>query len=382
MLPARVSSVTFGVSMCAASRLTAAAATGPTGIFEVRPATRADRVVRRACRRHHQARRPEVLEVAGASRAVAGPGQVRVDVARRRGELRRHAGPRRALRRRAQAAVRRRLRGRGHDRRGRRRRRRRARRRARHGRHAASAATPRRSSCPPPTSVALPERLSFEEGAAVPVDYATAWAALLRLRLAARGRARARPRGRRRCRHRRAAAGQARRAPRSTARPRPASTPAARARPRPRVSTTAATAGGATCRSYDLIIDGIGGASFKRSYALLRPGGRLVALGASSVQEGETRNLRRALPQALRMMRGFDLIKQMSESKAVIGINMKRAVGRPRHAGALDRAADRAASTTAPSRRSSTRRSRSTAPARPIGSSPRGRTWGRSCCVP
>jgi NADPH:quinone reductase-like Zn-dependent oxidoreductase len=75
---------------------------------------------------------------------------------------------------------------------------------------------------------------------------------------------------------------------------------------------------------YDLIIDGIGGASFKRSNALLRPGGRLVALGASSVLEGEKRNLRRALPQALRMMRGFDLIKQMSESKAFVGINMKR----------------------------------------------------------
>ena len=68
----------------------------------------------------------------------------------------------------------------------------------------------------------------------------------------------------------------------------------------------------------------LGGASFKRSNALLRPGGRLVALGASSVQEGETRSLRRALPQALRMMRGFDLIKQMSDSKSFIGINMKR----------------------------------------------------------
>jgi len=74
----------------------------------------------------------------------------------------------------------------------------------------------------------------------------------------------------------------------------------------------------------DLIMDAIGGRSFGISYGLLRPGGRLVAFGASSVMQGEKRNLRKALPQALRMMRGFDLIKQMGESKAVIGLNMLR----------------------------------------------------------
>jgi NADPH:quinone reductase-like Zn-dependent oxidoreductase len=56
----------------------------------------------------------------------------------------------------------------------------------------------------------------------------------------------------------------------------------------------------------------------------LRAGGRLVAYGASSVQEGETRSVRRALPQAARMFRGFNLIRQMGESKAVIGLNMLR----------------------------------------------------------
>jgi NADPH:quinone reductase-like Zn-dependent oxidoreductase len=74
--------------------------------------------------------------------------------------------------------------------------------------------------------------------------------------------------------------------------------------------------------SYDLVMDAIGGASFRRSYNLLRPGGRLVAYGASSVHQDETRNLRRALPQAVRMFRGFDLIKQMSASKTVVGLNM------------------------------------------------------------
>jgi NADPH:quinone reductase-like Zn-dependent oxidoreductase len=74
--------------------------------------------------------------------------------------------------------------------------------------------------------------------------------------------------------------------------------------------------------SFDIVLDALGGASFRRSYRLLRPGGRLVAFGASSVQQGEKRNLLKAAPQALRMVRGFDLIKQMSESKTVIGLNM------------------------------------------------------------
>jgi NADPH:quinone reductase-like Zn-dependent oxidoreductase len=58
--------------------------------------------------------------------------------------------------------------------------------------------------------------------------------------------------------------------------------------------------------SFDLVLDALGGASFARSYRLLRPGGRLVAYGASSVQQGETRNLLKAAPQALRMLRGFN----------------------------------------------------------------------------
>jgi NADPH:quinone reductase-like Zn-dependent oxidoreductase len=75
---------------------------------------------------------------------------------------------------------------------------------------------------------------------------------------------------------------------------------------------------------FDVVLDAIGGSSFKRSYRMLRVGGRLVAFGASSVQRGDRRSLLRAAPQALRMLRGFDLIRQMSDSKAVIGLNMLR----------------------------------------------------------
>ena len=46
-----------------------------------------------------------------------------------------------------------------------------------------------------------------------------------------------------------------------------------------------------------------------------------MAFGASSVMSGERRNLLTAGRAALRMPR-FNLIKQMSASKAVIGLNM------------------------------------------------------------
>jgi NADPH:quinone reductase-like Zn-dependent oxidoreductase len=171
--------------------------------------------------------------------------------------------------------------------------------------------------------VALPERLSFEEGAAVPVVYATAWASLYGY-----GSLRA---GERILVH--SAAGGVgiaalQLAKRGGAEVHGTASPAKHDRLRElgldRAIDYRVEGWWRGLPAYDLIIDGIGGASFKRSNALLRPGGRLVALGASSVQEGEKRNLRRALPQALRMMRGFDLIKQMSDSKSFIGLNMKR----------------------------------------------------------
>jgi NADPH:quinone reductase-like Zn-dependent oxidoreductase len=71
----------------------------------------------------------------------------------------------------------------------------------------------------------------------------------------------------------------------------------------------------------DVIMDAVGGRSFRTSYDLLRAGGRLVAFGASAVMSGEKRNLVTAARAALSMPR-FNLIKQMSASKSVIGLNM------------------------------------------------------------
>src|SRR5271167_3509418 len=72
---------------------------------------------------------------------------------------------------------------------------------------------------------------------------------------------------------------------------------------------------------FDVIMDAVGGKSFRRSYSLLGPGGRLVAFGASSLVTGQRRNLLTALRTVVQMPR-FNMIKQMSESKAVIGLNM------------------------------------------------------------
>jgi NADPH:quinone reductase-like Zn-dependent oxidoreductase len=67
-------------------------------------------------------------------------------------------------------------------------------------------------------------------------------------------------------------------------------------------------------------MDAIGGASFGRSYKLLRPGGRLVCFGASSLVSGTERNLITAAKAAVQMP-WFSIVKQMSSSKSVIGLN-------------------------------------------------------------
>ena len=73
----------------------------------------------------------------------------------------------------------------------------------------------------------------------------------------------------------------------------------------------------------DLVLDGIGGRSWRQSYSLLRPGGRLVCFGAATVVGGEKRNLAKAAAALARTPR-FNPLKMASESKAVIGLNMLR----------------------------------------------------------
>jgi NADPH:quinone reductase-like Zn-dependent oxidoreductase len=73
----------------------------------------------------------------------------------------------------------------------------------------------------------------------------------------------------------------------------------------------------------DLVVDGIGAASWRASYNLLRPGGRLVMIGAASFVTGEKRNLPKAAVNFAKVPR-FNPIKMASESRSVIGLNLLR----------------------------------------------------------
>ena len=163
--------------------------------------------------------------------------------------------------------------------------------------------------------VPLPERLSFEQGAAIPVNYATAWAGLVRygglqagervlLQAAAGG----------------VGIAAIQLAKRFGAEVYGAASPAKHEAVRAQ-GAVAVDYGERGLPKFDLVMDAVGGRSFRRSYDLLNPGGRLIAFGASAVMSGERRNLITAARAALRMPR-FNLIKQMSASKAVIGLNM------------------------------------------------------------
>jgi NADPH:quinone reductase-like Zn-dependent oxidoreductase len=166
----------------------------------------------------------------------------------------------------------------------------------------------------------LPERLSFEQGAAIPVNYGTAWAGLIGYGNLQTGE---------RVLIHSAGGGVG-----------IAATQIAK-RYGAEVYGTASPGKHAQCEAFgvdhavdytqagrerglppfDVILDAIGGKSFRSSYSMLRAGGRLVAFGASALVSGQRRNLLTALSTVARMPR-FNLIKQMSESKSVIGLNM------------------------------------------------------------
>jgi NADPH:quinone reductase-like Zn-dependent oxidoreductase len=176
-------------------------------------------------------------------------------------------------------------------------------------------------SVPERDCVPLPERLTFERGAAIPVNYATAWAALV-------GYGNLQP-GERVLIH--SAGGGVG----------IAATQIARRFGAAEIYGTASHSKHQRIRDlgvdhvldykeaavkgalplFDVILDPIGGKSLRTSYNLLRPGGRLVGFGASAVVSGGKRKLVPALRTVARMPR-FSLMKQMSESKTVIGLNM------------------------------------------------------------
>jgi len=73
----------------------------------------------------------------------------------------------------------------------------------------------------------------------------------------------------------------------------------------------------------DLVMDAIGGSSFRKSWSLLGPGGRLVCFGASSVMEGNKRSVK-AIARSLATTPVFHPVSMMRSSRSVIGLNMLR----------------------------------------------------------
>jgi NADPH:quinone reductase-like Zn-dependent oxidoreductase len=177
----------------------------------------------------------------------------------------------------------------------------------------------------------LPDRLSFEQGAAFPVNYGTAYAALILM-----GSLRE---GDRLLIH--AAAGGVGIAATQVARnvgaevfgtASPAKHEAIRAqgvahaidyRNQDFEAEVMRITGG---EGVDLVIDAIGPASFRKDYRLLRSGGRLVMFGLSEAQPSGARSIPAALRSLVSMplatMPWWKSLALMNENKGIFGLNM------------------------------------------------------------
>jgi NADPH:quinone reductase-like Zn-dependent oxidoreductase len=173
---------------------------------------------------------------------------------------------------------------------------------------------------------AIPDRLSFEQAAAIPVNYLTAWLMLVHL-----GNLR---RGERVLVH--AAAGGVGQAAVQIARWRGAEiigTASESKHERLRAAgvqhcidytrrdfeaeVRRLTAG----RGADVVLDAVGGASFGKSYRSLAPLGRLFLFGLSSAAPGERRRIWSAL-RALVSLPRFRALRLMNDNRGVFGINI------------------------------------------------------------
>jgi len=76
----------------------------------------------------------------------------------------------------------------------------------------------------------------------------------------------------------------------------------------------------------DVIMDAIGPSSFRKDYRILRPGGRLIMYGISEIQTGEKRNVGAAVKALSSMftatMPWWRSASIMNENKGVFGLNM------------------------------------------------------------
>lgn len=179
---------------------------------------------------------------------------------------------------------------------------------------------------PSALATALPERLTFSEGAAIPVNWLTAWHVLMEL-------------GHLRAGQRvlvQAAAGGVGTAAVQIARHAGAQTIGTASvgkharlqalgldhaidyRAEDFEAAVARITGG---KGVDLALDAVGGASFRKSLRCLKPTGKLVMYGASAVAPGEKRSLASALMTLLQMPR-FGAVELMTSNLGVFGVNL------------------------------------------------------------
>ena len=81
-------------------------------------------------------------------------------------------------------------------------------------------------------------------------------------------------------------------------------------------------------KGVDLILDAVGGRSWTQGYDLLGPCGRLVAFGLSSASAGNKRNLLHAVRQ-LMSIKKWSPMKLMDDNKTISGTNVGHLFARP-----------------------------------------------------
>jgi synaptic vesicle membrane protein VAT-1 len=81
-------------------------------------------------------------------------------------------------------------------------------------------------------------------------------------------------------------------------------------------------------KGVDVVLDALGGSDWRKGYALLRPAGRLVAYGFANMAAGERRNLLHVAREALSIPR-FSPLALMSDNRSVAGVNVGHLWGEP-----------------------------------------------------
>lgn len=80
-------------------------------------------------------------------------------------------------------------------------------------------------------------------------------------------------------------------------------------------------------KGLDLVLDPVGGKSWQVGYDLLGPCGRLVAFGLSAAAGGKTRNLLKAIWEVIQIP-SFKPSNMMGDNKSITGVNMAHLFGR------------------------------------------------------